>query len=271
MRVACAVSQSSVAQLTHVDQLAKTPHDSLLCAAHGLLLQISAEHAAETSSSMGDFFYTNIAPLLYYTTPKRVKIKYWQLGAVHLALSGLLFAFYLQGIINSGDYLLREQVIGTASPFASASTHPSVSCEAAGNCATTLAQLSNRPYCQSLSHNFIYSEEFAYRDAPGSNAGPVCREVAKDEISKKRANYLSFSTVFTETHTFAWPCDEANSSFALNAISNCDAGSTTVDPAYPTQCFCTLQTAVFPTALEDYTVHLTHSYDVQVRAAALAA
>ena len=99
MRVACAVSQSSVAQLTHVDQLAKTPHDSLLCAAHGLLLQISAEHAAETSSSMGDFFYTNIAPLLYYTTPKRVKIKYWQLGAVHLALSGLLFAFYLQGII----------------------------------------------------------------------------------------------------------------------------------------------------------------------------
>ena len=39
---------------------------------------------------------------------------------------------------------------------------------------------------------------FAYRDAPGSNAGPVCREVAKDEISKKRTNYLSFSTVFTK-------------------------------------------------------------------------
>lgn len=208
------------------------------------------------------FFDANIAPYFFYTTPKRIKIRYASIGMTHLGLTIFLAIYYVNLIVESGQYLKKVAVTSRVNPFAITSTHPTRSCSASSTCTAELQRLVAGSYCNTPSHKFDYSADFVYRAAPGSPNGPQCRVIEKDEVSSKRANYISFSSVFTETHKFAWPLADNTSATYNAAMSQCDVAACVPDSVHPTQCTCTSTTSVFPAAIEDYSVQFDHNYDV---------
>ena len=120
-----------------------------------------------------EFLKDNVAPLFFYTTPKRIKIRYWQLGVTHYILSIIMASLLLYQLLDSGDYLRREPVQGRANPFATAKMH---------------TPGTDRPYCSSVKNRFIWSDVFAYQLYPGSKEGPACRDMGIYEISLKSIN-----------------------------------------------------------------------------------
>ena len=207
-------------------------------------------------------FETWVAPFFYYKTTKRIKIRYWQAGLAYYALSFFLALFYAQAIFNNGEYLVREPVVARTNAFAATSSHPSRTCGSASDCLTVRNALMAAPYCSSESYRFIYSDDFRYETYPSSRAGPECRETDIYELNTKKSDYISFSTVFTEKQLFGWPCSTpANDSFVAAATAQCDDAPRS-DPRTPDQCECTIAKAVFPAAVEDYTVQFHHGYTV---------
>jgi len=196
-----------------------------------------------------------------YTTPKRIKVQYWQLGVFYYSSIILIAAFYGQNMFSGGEYLKKVEITGAINAYAETGSHPSTTCRASGTCTSVGNQLLTAAYCSSANHHFIYSDDFKYQSQEGSSIGPICREDSLYELNLKRQNYISFSTVYTESQEFAWPCSESSEPYALEWIAAC-GGTATQDPAFPTQCECKSTRAVFPAAVEDYTVVLTHAYQV---------
>ena len=195
-----------------------------------------------------------------YQTGRRLKVDYWWAGLGYYTLSLVIIISYGIGVFNSGTYLKDADVLGTVNPYVDDTTHPSKTCEANGDCATVFAGLTAASYCTSASMSYEYSDTFKYIGA-GGTGGPNCEQVNAYEVSTKDENIATFSTVYTEWQKFAWPCaDAATHPMALAGTANCDAGTSTVEPSG--QCSCTAERAVFPLAIEDYTVHMPHGYTV---------
>merc|ERR1719316_1383833 len=100
--------------------------------------------------------------VLAYHVPKLLQIDYWQLGLFYYLSCIGLFVTYGAAVFQSGDYLLKEDIVGRANPYVQQGRHPAYACEDTGNCATVHAGLASADYCASPDHLFQYDSTFRY-------------------------------------------------------------------------------------------------------------
>jgi len=190
--------------------------------------------------------------VLCYRTTKMLKIDYWQLGALYYIISIMILIFYGYGLFQSGEFLLKEPVEGRANPYASKSSYP-VAAAYAGSSGPGVF-----PYCDK-SFSYVFDADFDYSDV-------TCEVINVYEVNQKATNYISFTTVYTETQDFAWDCGDTGA-FATTSLAQCNAAntgtallSTNVLDSDTGQCGCTLYRAVFPSAIEETDMTFAHGY-----------
>jgi len=178
-------------------------------------------------------------PYFYYYTPKRLKVAYWEVGAVQYVLYILVMIWFGYDVLHFGTYLHTQEVDGAVMPYAIERSFSSPSALS---------------YCTNYSFHFDDSF-FIYEN-------PVCTADNIYTINSKAKNYISFSTVYVEWQYLAWPCDETDGAYAQDAINNqCDTNTFQVDPTG--QCLCTKVESYFPMNVEDSVLVINSLYKVQ--------
>jgi len=190
--------------------------------------------------------------LLCYRTTKMLKVDYWQLGALYYAISIMILVFYGYGVFSAGDFLLKEPIEGRANPFASKASYPVAAAMAGSSGASAF------PYCVNNYLPYTYSADFDYRNTD-------CEVINVYEMNQKSTNYISFTTVYTETQDFAWPCG-ASDAFVTSSMNLCNTHSSTTITSNSIldsdtgQCGCQVYRTVFPSAIEETDMTFNHGY-----------
>ena len=201
--------------------------------------------------------------LIPYVTNKRLIVDYNWAGVTYYLLCIVIVTLYAYGIFQSGSYLKREEVTALVNPYVQAAAHPVRQCEASNTCSQVYTDLFASQYCSNASYSYHYDTVFKYsQGAPNEDIGPACRAVNVYEVSSKDDNLVTFSTVFNEWEKFAWPCHlQTSGNLPFDPSVSCGVNPVIVEPTG--QCSCNVEKAVFPLAIEDYTVKMPHSYIVR--------
>jgi hypothetical protein len=108
-------------------------------------------------------------------------------------------------------------------------------------------------YCDNEDLGYVYSDAFKY-------ISPKCVKLKVFEVNQKKTNYLSFSTVFIETHVLSWPC-AGGGQFETDADALCNTAEYQSEDGL--QCYCEYRTSKFPREIEKAEIEITSVYDVE--------
>lgn len=189
-----------------------------------------------------------ISSFFMYKSNKQIKVDYWQMGLLYYIISASILIWQAYTVYGSGDYLLKEPIIGSTNPFAKDSTYDY------GKAARKKTEFD---YCKGASASSLYAtldvgDDFVY--------SPNCETLHKYEVSSKRTDFISFTTSTVQWETYGWPCSDANGTFATTAAGKCT--SAPVADADGEQCACARIKSFYPTAVENFTVNFAHGYSV---------
>eukprot|EP00899_Mesostigma_viride_P017539 jgi/Mesvir1/25787/Mv08652-RA.1 len=192
--------------------------------------------------------WEKVKPLMYYDTPKIVRIKDVRLGLSLYAMKITIVVYVLWSLITKQQFLIQEVPLGFVSPYSSgtAAFKQFQNDFYAGDTATPGPYL----YCRNATYDYYFDEEFDYRNI-------TCMYPDHSEVAAKGMGSFFFTTSFTQRRTVYVP---APPSGECPEFATCRGTTATAEEARLGRCQCTETDTFFTVGVEHLNLTFSHLY-----------